>query len=203
MKWSERLSRVRQAPAQVQTEALAPGAPPSAEVEAPIRADWSSVLTLAVVCAILAAGILTALNFGEAARQLPLLVGIPTLALALAALVRDIVRVRRQAAASAGRGTVSEPPAAERADAGTGVADEADTGASAKKVFAVFAALVVCYLLLGFPWGGALFLFGFLLIVGKVGLVRSALVTAGVILPFYLVFVEWLNIPNFTGVLLP
>lgn len=166
------------------------------EVEGAVRtetaqpATYGSLLCVAIVVLVLGAAVVSARGLNEAARQLPLVVGIPTLVLALVVLVREFIRLRQTA------------PAGDRKRADPARAAGTEDGMSESKVFIVFAALVVTYLFLGFPWGAAVFLFCFLLIVGKTTVIKSLLITVGVILPVHLVFVVLLRIPQFAGWLL-
>lgn len=157
-----------------------------------------SFIAVVVVVAILIGAIVMAFGFNRAAMQLPLIVGIPTLGLGIAVLVRDAVRLRRKSAQLPPADAVA-PPATriDRPQVAGGAA-----GVSELKLSVVFVALVVLFLLLGFPWGAGLFLFGFLLWVGQTGILKAAIVTLAVVVPFYLVFVVVLKTPNFSGLLL-
>lgn len=157
--------------------------------------SWGSFIAVVVVVAILIGAIVMAFGFNRAAMQLPLIVGIPTLGLGIAVLVRDAVRLRRKSA-QLPPADAATPPATRPQVAG-GAA-----GVSELKLSIVFVALVVLFLLLGFPWGAGLFLFGFLLWIGQTGVLKAAIVTLAVVVPFYLVFVVVLKTPNFSGLLL-
>jgi hypothetical protein len=162
------------------------------------QASWGALVSAVIVVAILVGSLVIALGFNRAAMQLPMSVGIPTLALAVAVLIREILRLRKRRASAVAPPTppVPSPPV-------PGTAQVAGTaGVSELKVLLVFLLLVVLYLLLGFPWGAALFLFVFLMWIAKAGIIKAALVTVGVVAPFYIVFVMLLKTPNFTGFLL-
>lgn len=168
------------------------------EASAAPTASRGSFIAVVVVVAILIGAILMAVEFNRAARQLPLIVGIPTLGLGIAVLVRDAIRLHRTAVRLPSAGT----PARQAARNDRPQIAGAVAGVSELKLFVVFVALVVLFLLLGFPWGAGLFLFGFLLWIGRTGILKAAIVTLAVVVPFYLVFVVVLKTPNFSGLLL-
>jgi hypothetical protein len=149
----------------------------------------------AAVMAILVAAIAIALTLNREARQLPLVVAIPTLAMAAVVVIRDIVRVRRARSAKPIDAAQPNKPA-------DGVKEAGAEGLSEAKTFGVFGAFILLYLALGFPWGASLFLVLYLLIIGKVGIVKSLLTTVCVVVPFHVVFVMVFHIPNYSGFLL-
>lgn len=162
------------------------------ESKAPSAGDF---IGTSAVIAILVAAILIALTLNREARQLPLVVAIPTLAMAAGVVIRDIVRWRRARSATPHQDAPPTKPADAAKEAGA-------EGLSEAKTFGVFGAFILLYLALGFPWGASLFLFLYLLLIGKVGILKSLLTTVCVVVPFHVVFVTLFHIPNYSGFLL-
>lgn len=159
------------------------------------------VLVLVVVLA----AVVRSFDFSAAAREVPLAVGVPLLALCVASIALEARNLRRPQALARAVERAERPVAATNGDDAASTEDPAqdpaETGFGELAVFGIFALLAVCWLLFGFPVGAAVFLGVFLKVVAKRGWIISAAVVAGTVVPLQFVFVELSNVPSFPGVL--
>lgn len=144
-----------------------------------IRRDLAVSVVLLVVCG---AAVAQAWSFSPAARMLPLLVGVPTTALLVAVIVRD-VRRRPQPAHAEGGGT---GPAAEPSD-------------RSARPFLVLAVLAILWLLFGYAVGAAAFTVWFMRGLNRESWRTALLMAGGTVLFLRGVLVELLGVAMYQG----
>lgn len=139
------------------------------------------VIVAAAIVLVLAAALVPLPGYGAQARTLPLVVGVPTLLLAIANLVRVSIRARH---AAGDRRSTSGAPA---------------VGARPLAAIAWTLGAGALVLVLGFLVGALIYLPLFMWLYGRQPPLRILLVTLGILGPLYIVFVRLLDVAYYPG----
>ena len=167
-----------------------------------LGASARAISAAAVILAIAAVGTLMALGYGEEARRLPIVVGVPLSAMALANLIgvtRDELRARKPRVATVARADEAVAAHDNLPVVGeSGLEDATADGLSFRLSAASVGLIAVLFFFLGLIPTAVLYTVGFMRAVGRERWSKS-FVTAGLLVLMFWAFRNFLNVRFYRG----
>lgn len=167
-----------------------------------LGASARAISAATVILVLAAVGTLMAFGYGEEARRLPIVVGVPLSAMALANLIgvtRDEHRARKPRVATVARVDEAVGPDDERPVVGeSGLEDGTADGLSFRLSAASVGLIAVLFFFLGLIPTAVLYTVGFMRAVGRERWSKS-FVTAGLLVLMFWAFRNFLNVRFYRG----